>query len=141
MPTRACRPAVSPCRPTSMPAMRKISRFSAGAETDGRIALYLLDQRDLPGEIVPRVLLVVGCVVVGLVPDVVPRSRGTLDAALGGSARSNPRRVCALQHAPVRIRPQRRGFRRREVREQPILRSKNEALHLADHSPCFRETR
>src|SRR5438105_2789111 len=99
------------------------SRLSVGAEPDGRIALYLIDESDFPGEIVARVLLIVVVrpVVVRLVPDIVALRGRALHAALGRLAGAEPRRVSALEHTDARLRPQRRCFGRREVRKQPVL--------------------
>src|SRR5688572_25836801 len=89
------------CGATSRSSQRSMApRISASIdpELDGRIALDLLDQRDFPVEVLARVLEVVGAVIVRLVPDVVARGGGALDARLGRAA---PRRVAAFEHHHV----------------------------------------
>src|SRR5690349_22021887 len=83
-------------------------------EADRRVALDLLEERHFPGEVVARVLLEAGLVVVGLVPDVVTRGGRALVA---GFPRALPRRVAAVEHAHLRLRPERLHFRRCEMRE------------------------
>src|SRR5688500_10309824 len=88
---------------------------SVRAKADARIALDLLDERDLPGEIVARMLAIVGRVVVGLVPDVVALGRGSLDPALGRPAGRDPSLVSALQYFHLGSVPQLRDLGRGEM--------------------------
>src|SRR5204862_4790693 len=83
-------------------------------EADRRVALDLLEERDFPGEVVARVLLESRLVVVGLVPDVVARGGGTLTARFPWTF---PCGVAAIEHAHLRLRPQRRHLGRREMRQ------------------------
>src|SRR5436190_11593730 len=97
-------------------------------EADRRVALDLLEERDFPGEIVARVLLESGLVVVGLVPDVVAYGGGALAA---GFPRALPCGVAAIEHAHLRLRPQRRHLGRGEVREHAVLGGKDEHACIA----------
>src|SRR5204862_6750617 len=83
-------------------------------EADRRVALDLLEERDFPGEIVARVLLEARLMIVGLVPDVVAcRAR----ALMARFPRTLPRRLAAVEHAHLRLGPERLHFGRREMRE------------------------
>src|SRR5262245_64158225 len=122
MRTRASRPAAVPCRRSATPAVWQMSRFpSVGPETDCRVALHLLDQGHFPGEVVARVFLVIGSVVVRLVPDIVARGGRTLHAAFRRPAGGEPSRVSALKHAHPGLWPQRRGFGWGEVRNLDVF--------------------
>src|SRR5882672_7246534 len=71
-------PRPSPGRSAPRAALLRL----VGLEANRRISLDLLDQRDLPREVLARVLFVVAAVVVGLVPDIVHSGGGALDAGL-----------------------------------------------------------
>src|SRR5688572_30797706 len=118
------------CGATSRFSQRSIaSRISVSIdpELDRGVALDLLDERDLPIEVLARVLEVVGAVIVGLVPDVVARGGGALDARLG---RAVPRRIAALENADAEKKPG--GFGRGEMREHAVLGGQDQGGHIAD---------
>src|SRR6478736_10321646 len=65
------------------------------AETNRRVALDLVHQRDFPAQVLARVLLVVGGVIVRLVPDIVALRRRALRPGFG---RAGPAGVAVLEH-------------------------------------------
>src|SRR3954464_13109248 len=103
-------------------------------EANRRVALDLLEERHFPGEIVARVLLEAGVVVVRLVPDVVTRGGGALMAAF---PRAMHRRVAAFQHQHVGVRPMRGYVRCGELRQHAILGGERDRGRLADAMERF----